>query len=52
MSEISVDILGLVSICLSFSEDVRSNASTFGAAERPEAITVVGNALSGGTAGV
>jgi hypothetical protein len=50
----SLGLFDLLSSCLSFSEDEDTNStgSILGAEDRPEVIVVVGNAFSGGTAGV
>ncbi|KAJ6916036.1 hypothetical protein NC652_018651 [Populus alba x Populus x berolinensis] len=50
----AVGSLSTFCFCLSFSEDedINSTGSILGAEDRPEAIVVVGNAFSGGTAGL
>ena len=45
-------LFDLLSSCLSLSEDINSTGSILVAEERPVAIVAVGNAFSGGRAGV
>ncbi|KAG6775781.1 hypothetical protein POTOM_019276 [Populus tomentosa] len=48
----SFGLFDLLSSCLYLSEDINSTGSILVSEERPEAIVAVGNAFSGGRAGV